>query len=100
MEEIRELIEKYALQNAVKYNAAPNAGAVMGKLMGERPELRSRAKEVSPLVGEVLAKVEKTNPEEWKRRLEEIAPELLVQLSEKRSLTRDCPVWRERRVEW
>ena len=34
MEEIRELIEKYALQNAVKYNAAPNAGAVMGKLMG------------------------------------------------------------------
>ena len=34
MEEIRELIEKYALQNAVKYNAAPKAGAVMGKLMG------------------------------------------------------------------
>jgi len=33
MEEIRELIEKYALQNAVKYKAAPNSGAVMGKLM-------------------------------------------------------------------
>lgn len=48
MEEIRDLIEKYALQNAVKYNAAPNAGAVMGKLMGERPELRSRAKRSRP----------------------------------------------------
>ena len=91
MEEIRDLIEKYALQNAVKYNAAPNAGAVMGKLMGERPELRSRAKEVSPLVGEVLARVEKTNPEEWKRRLEEIAPELLVQLSEKKEPDKGLP---------
>ena len=91
MEEIRDLIEKYALQNAVKYNAAPNAGAVMGKLMGERPELRSRAKEVSPLVGEVLARVEKTSPEEWKRRLEEIAPELLVQLSEKKEPDKGLP---------
>ena len=91
MEELRELIEKYALQNAVKYNAAPNAGAVMGKLMGERPELRSRAKEVSPLVAEVLAEVEKTSPEEWKRRLEEIAPELLVQLSEKKEPDKGLP---------
>ncbi|MDQ1313714.1 MAG: glutamyl-tRNA synthetase, partial [Euryarchaeota archaeon] len=91
MEKIRELIEKYALQNAVKYNAAPNAGAVMGKLMGERPELRSRAKEVSPLVVEVLAEVEKTSPEEWKRRLEEIAPELLVQLSEKKEPDKGLP---------
>ncbi len=91
MEEIRELIEKYALQNAVKYNAAPNAGAVMGKLMGERPELRSRAKEVSPLVAEVLARVAKTSPEEWKRRLEEIAPELLVQLSEKKEPDKGLP---------
>lgn len=91
MDEIRELIEKYALQNAVKYNAAPNAGAVMGKLMGERPELRSRAKEVSPLVAEVLAEVKKTSPEEWKRRLEEIAPELLVQLSEKKEPDKGLP---------
>jgi len=91
MEEIRELIEKYALQNAVKYNAAPNAGAVMGKLMGERPELRSRAKEISPLVAEVLAEVKKTSPEEWKTRLEAIAPELLVQLSEKKEPDKGLP---------
>ncbi|HQE97546.1 MAG TPA: glutamate--tRNA ligase, partial [Methanothrix sp.] len=79
MEEIRELIEKYALQNAVKYRAAPKAGAVMGKLMGENPALRSRAKEVSPIVAEVLATVEKTSPEEWQKRLEAIAPELLAE---------------------
>lgn len=91
MEEIRELIEKYALQNAVKYRAAPNAGAVMGKLMGEHPELRGRAKEVSPLVREVLAVVEKTGPEEWQKRLEAIAPELLVQLREKKEPDKGLP---------
>lgn len=91
MEEIRELIEKYALQNAVKYNAAPKAGAVMGKLMGEHPALRSRAKEVSPLVAEVLAALEKTSPEEWQKRLEAIAPELLAELSEKKEPDKGLP---------
>jgi len=91
MEEIRELIEKYALQNAVKYNAAPKAGAVMGKLMGEHPALRSRAKEVSPLVAEVLAVVERTGPEEWQKRLEAIAPELLAELSEKKEPDKGLP---------
>ncbi|MDD1737626.1 MAG: glutamate--tRNA ligase [Methanothrix sp.] len=91
MEEIRELIEKYALQNAVKYNAAPKAGAVMGKLMGEHPALRSRAKEVSPLVAEVLAVVQKTGPEEWQKRLEAIAPELLAELSEKKEPDKGLP---------
>ena len=91
MEEIRELIEKYALQNAVKYKAAPNSGAVMGKLMGEHPELRARAKEVSPLVNEVLAEVKSTSPEEWQKRLEAIAPELLVQLSERKEPDKGLP---------
>ena len=91
MEEIRELIEKYALQNAVKYKAAPKAGAVMGKLMGEHPALRSRAKEVSPLVAEVLAEVERSSPEEWQKRLEAIAPELLAELSEKKEPDKGLP---------
>lgn len=91
MEETRELIEKYALQNAVKYKAAPNAGAVMGKLMGEHPELRTRAKEVSPLVKEVLAEIEKTSLDEWQKRLEAIAPELIVELSIKKEPDKGLP---------
>jgi glutamyl-tRNA synthetase len=91
MEDTRELIEKYALQNAVKYKAAPNAGAVMGKLMGEHPELRARAKEVSPVVKEVLAEIEKTSPEEWQKRLEAIAPELIVELSIKKEPDKGLP---------
>ncbi|HII06914.1 MAG TPA: glutamate--tRNA ligase [Methanotrichaceae archaeon] len=83
-DDIREIIEKYALQNAVKYRAAPQVGAVMGKLMGEHPELRSRAKEVSLLVASVLSEVARTSPEVWEKRLAEIAPELLAELGEKK----------------
>ncbi|HPJ30426.1 MAG TPA: glutamate--tRNA ligase [Methanothrix sp.] len=90
-DDIREIIEKYALQNAVKYRAAPQAGAVMGKLMGERPELRARAKEVSPLVASVLAEVAKTGPEVWERRLAEIAPELLAELGVKKEPDKGLP---------
>ncbi|MFB3764967.1 MAG: glutamate--tRNA ligase [Methanotrichaceae archaeon] len=91
MADIRELIEKYALQNAVKYNAAPNAGAVMGKLMGGHPELRSKAKEIRPQITEVLAEVEKMTPVEWQKRLEAIAPELIAELSVHKEPERGLP---------
>jgi glutamyl-tRNA synthetase len=91
MAEIRELIEKYALQNAVKYKATPNAGAVMGKLMGEHPELRPRAKEVGPEVKAVLAEVAQMNPDEWQKQLEIIAPELIAELSEHKEPTKGLP---------
>ena len=91
MREIRGLIEKYALQNAVKYKAAPNAGAVMGKLMGEHTDLRSRAKEISPLVQDVLDEVSKMRPDEWQERLMVIAPELLDELSERKEPAKGLP---------
>lgn len=91
MAEIRDLIEKYALQNAVKYRAAPNARAVMGKLMGEHPELRAKAKEVSPLVKEVLLEVERGSPQEWQKRLEALAPELLEELSSRKEPEKGLP---------
>jgi glutamyl-tRNA synthetase len=91
MDRIRELIEKYALQNAVKYNAAPNAGAVMGKLMGEHPELRTRAKEITPQISAVLAGIEGMSPDEWQRRLEAIAPELITELSTRKEPSKGLP---------
>lgn len=33
-------IEKFALQNAVKYGQPPQVGAVMGRVMGQCPHLR------------------------------------------------------------
>ncbi|AEA47367.1 glutamyl-tRNA synthetase [Archaeoglobus veneficus SNP6] len=48
---------KYVVQNAAKYGK-PNDKAVMGKIMAEVPELRSKAKEVLELVRQCIAEFE------------------------------------------
>ncbi|WP_342305722.1 glutamate--tRNA ligase [Methanolobus sp. ZRKC5] len=80
----KKTIEKYALQNAVKYGQAPQIGAVMGRVMGECPQLRSKAKDVTPLIQEILVEVAKETPEQWQARLEAIAPELIEELNTKK----------------
>lgn len=45
---------KYVVLNALKYGK-PNEKAVMGKIMAEMPELRSKAKEVLEIVKECIA---------------------------------------------
>ncbi|WP_292467563.1 glutamate--tRNA ligase [Methanolobus sp.] len=77
-------IEKYALQNAVKYGQAPQIGAVLGRVMGECPHLRPKAKDVSPLIQEILIEVAKETPEQWQVRLEALAPELIEELNTKK----------------
>lgn len=77
-------IEKYAYQNAVKYGKAPQPKAVMGKVMGECPQLRSDPKAVSEALEAIVAEISKENPETWEAKLSEIAPELIEALNVKK----------------
>ncbi|HJM30672.1 MAG TPA: hypothetical protein QF529_06345, partial [Candidatus Thalassarchaeaceae archaeon] len=43
-------VRKYAMQNAVEYNGAGQAGSVLGRLLGERADLRPRARDLKSLV--------------------------------------------------
>jgi len=79
----RELLLRCALANAVKHGGVPQAGAVIGMVMGANPELRPKAKEVSSLARDVIAEVAALDPESRRKRLEEIAPEMIAALSEK-----------------
>ncbi|WP_406659661.1 glutamate--tRNA ligase [Methanolobus sp. ZRKC3] len=83
-EDDRKNVEKYALQNAVKYGQAPQIGAVMGRVMGACPHLRPKAKEVNPLIQEILVEISKESPEQWQARLEVLAPELIEELNTKK----------------
>ncbi len=89
-DDINLLIKKYALQNAVKYNKTPQAGAVIGKVMAN-PEFRSRAREITALVGEVLVEIEKMTPESREEELKKLAPELLEELKEKKEPEKGLP---------
>lgn len=85
MEELRALLMKYALQNAIFYKGKANPGAVIGKVMAAEPELRKRAKEVSSLLKEIVEEVNSMALEEQKKMLEEMAPELLEKKKKERS---------------
>src|SRR3989337_1564211 len=89
-EDIKILIKKYALQNAVKYEKLPQAGAVMGKVMSI-PELRSQAKEITLLVQEALAEINVMPAESWEKELEKLAPELIAELKEKKEPEKGLP---------
>lgn len=52
--EVAALLRKYALQNALEYDGQGQVGSVMGRVMGENPDLRSRGKELAGFIaGEV-----------------------------------------------
>ena len=78
--DLEHLLLIYALQNAVKHDAAPKSGTVIGTVLGKHPEYRSRARELGPLAGKAIAEVAAMTPAERKNRLEAIAPELLAEL--------------------
>jgi glutamyl-tRNA synthetase len=82
-EDLKELLLRCALANAVKHGGVPQAGAVIGMVMGANPDLRSRAKEVSALARDVLAEVAALDPEQRRKKLEDLAPEMIAAFSEK-----------------
>jgi glutamyl-tRNA synthetase len=76
--ELRQFIRKLALLNAVRHDGKAQTGSVIGKLLGEKPELRSKAKEIARLVGKVVQEVNSLSLSEQKGIVEERWPEALV----------------------
>ncbi|MBS1266632.1 MAG: Glutamate--tRNA ligase [Candidatus Woesearchaeota archaeon] len=79
---MKDIILKYALQNAVKYEGTAQTGAVIGKVFSEQPELRKDAKSVGKKTSEIVNQVNKMSPEDQLEKLKEIAPELLEKKKE------------------
>ncbi len=75
--DLEATVRKYALQNAVLYSGKANPKAVQGKVLAEAPELRSRVKEVLPLIASVVEKVNSMPIAEQQRELEAIDASLL-----------------------
>src|SRR3990172_5611425 len=73
--ELKELIRKTALLNAVQHDGKAQAGPIMGKILGEKQELRTKTKELSALVNEVLSEVNNLSVDEQKRIVTENWPE-------------------------
>ena len=53
--ETADIIRHYAIQNAIEYDGKGQAGSVIGRLMGERADLRQFGKFVSPIAAKAVA---------------------------------------------
>ncbi|MEM4729449.1 MAG: glutamate--tRNA ligase [Thermoplasmata archaeon] len=74
-EENRRLARRIAFLNATRYSGRASEKAVLSKLLSERPELRPRARELAPLVREVVAEVNSLSTEAQREALAREFPE-------------------------
>ncbi|MCE4624507.1 MAG: glutamate--tRNA ligase [Desulfurococcales archaeon] len=70
-EELVKLIRGYALKDAVLHDGKAKVGSVMSKLLADRPELKSRAREIARIAAKIVEDVNKLALAEQKRILEE-----------------------------
>ncbi len=75
--ELRQLILKVALLNAIQHDGKAQAGALTGKIIGERLELRTRVKELAALIEEIVGNVNSSSIEDQKHLVNENWPESL-----------------------
>lgn len=77
-EEIRREIRKIALQNAYEHEGKTQDKIVLAKILGTKPEFRSKAKEIAQSISEVVLSVNQISLDEQKKEIEENFPDILI----------------------
>lgn len=85
MDELENIVYKHALLNATKHKGSASPKAVMGSIMSQEAELRSRAKEIGPLSAKIVAKVNDLSEEEQHKEMERLG----VVVKEKKQVKRE-----------
>lgn len=81
---MEDTIRKYALQNAIKFNGKANPGAVIGRLISEKPELKAQLKDLQATIQQIIHEVNQLSVEEQTVQLQKFAPELLKEETKER----------------
>ncbi|MEK6929915.1 MAG: glutamate--tRNA ligase [Thermoproteota archaeon] len=77
-EEIRKEIRKIALQNAFEHEGKTQDKIVLAKILGTKPEFRSKVKEIVGNITEIVSAVNQISFEEQRKEIEENFPEILI----------------------
>ncbi len=77
--EVRELIRRIALLNAISYEGRAEVQPVLGKILAERPHLKEKVKHVASVAAEVVEEVNKLSLEQQRKIVERRWPEALVE---------------------
>ncbi len=84
--ELKELILKFCLLNAVQHSGKAEEKAVLGKVLAENPQFKTRIEELREEITRTIQEVNRLGVEEQKKELESLAPELLEKKAEKQGL--------------
>jgi glutamyl-tRNA synthetase len=77
-DKLREEIRKIALQNAFEHGGETRDKIILGKILGTKPEFRSKVKEISIDISEIVNNVNQLSSDEQKKEIEEKFPEILA----------------------
>lgn len=91
MNDLEKIVYKHALLNAAKHKGNANPGAVMGSIMSQEAELRSRAKEIGPIAGKIVGQVNKLSPEELASEMEKYDVEVKEKKTKKEVGLQELP---------
>ncbi|WP_296857439.1 glutamate--tRNA ligase [uncultured Methanobrevibacter sp.] len=91
MNDLEKIVYKHALLNAAKHKGSANPGAVMGSIMSNEEELRSRAKEIGPLAGKIVAQVNALSSEEQASEMEKYGVEVQEKKQKKETGLQELP---------
>jgi len=88
-EEVAAVVRRAALLNATRHGGKAEVGAVMGRVLAERPDLRPVTKELAGLCSQTVKEINQLSLSIQKRILEETWPDTLVE--EKQEERRTLP---------
>ena len=77
-DEIRKEIRKIALQNAFEHEGKTQDKIVLAKILGTKPEFRSKVKEIVGDIADIVSAVNQISFEEQRKEIEENFPEILI----------------------
>lgn len=78
-EEVYKIIKKHSLINAIKHEGKAELGAVISKVIAERPELRNNIKEIIQMAKDIVEKINSMSVEEQKAMLSSEFPEVEIE---------------------
>ncbi|AXV38313.1 MAG: glutamate--tRNA ligase [Methanobacterium sp. BRmetb2] len=90
MNDLKSLVYKHALINAVKHKGKANEGAVIGSIMASNPEMRKNAGEIVKIAKTVVAQVNDMEPQHQKSELEKTGGKIADKKVEEKGLV-DLP---------
>ena len=77
-EELKKEIRKMALQNAFEHGGETRDKIILGKILGTKPEFRSKVKEITGDISKIVSVVNQLSSEEQEKEIKEKFPELLA----------------------